>query len=146
MKKEQKTESYAILVAFKCDVDRFGYVASNNVHFLECNLLPTLKSIDTLSKIHQSSYKTAQAHAVSAATHLFNRWELRSAVLSTTLSRLKSSDIDMILKMMELVCSICFTTVPEILEAVDCSIQTINAADAVEGHTNSTLLTKGYTQ
>ena len=55
-------------------------------------------------------------------------------MLVTTLKDSKSPcDFDLIPKMKEPLRGICFRTVPEILQAVDRSIRTINTRDAAKG-------------
>ena len=75
----------------------------------------------------------AQLHAAHAVADLFDQWGWEVLYHPPYSLDLSPCDFDLIPKMKEPLCGIRFRTVPEILQAVDRSIRTINTTGAAKG-------------
>jgi len=75
----------------------------------------------------------ARPHAAQAVADLFDRWGCEVLYHPPYSQDLSPCDCDLIPKMKEPLCGIRFRTLPEILQAVDRSIQTIHTTGAANG-------------
>ncbi|PNF41612.1 hypothetical protein B7P43_G10451 [Cryptotermes secundus] len=75
----------------------------------------------------------ARVYAAQAVADLFDQWGWEVLYHPPYSLDLSPCDFDLIPKMKEPLCGIRFRTVPEILQAVDCSIRTINTTGAAKG-------------
>ena len=103
--------------------------------FLEHNLRPAFRKkrryfLQNPPIILQDN---AWPHAAQAVADLFNRWGWEVLYHPPYYPDLSPCDFDLIPKMKEPLRGIRFRTVPEILQAGDCSIRTINTTGAAKG-------------
>jgi histone-lysine N-methyltransferase SETMAR len=89
------------------------------------------------SKLHQNPpiilQDNVRPHAAQAVADLFDRWGWKVLYHPPYSQDLSPCDFDLIPKMKEPLRGIHFKTVPEIPQAADCSIQTINTTGAAKG-------------
>ncbi|GBL84275.1 hypothetical protein AVEN_118660-1 [Araneus ventricosus] len=102
--------------------------------FLEHNLRPALrkKRRHFLQNPPIILMGNARPHAAQAVADLFDRWDWEVLYHPPYSPDLSPCDFDLIPKMKEPLRGIRFRTVPEILQAVFRSIQTINTTDAAK--------------
>jgi len=117
--------------------------------FLEHNLRPALrkKRRHFLQNPPIILQDNARPHAAQAVADLFDRWGWEVLYHPPYSPDLSPCDFDLIPKMKEPLRGIRFRTVPEILQAVDRTIRTINTTGAAKGIiTTSTSLATGCKQ
>jgi len=107
----------------------------HTIRELEHNLRPALrkKQRHFLQNPPIILQDNAQPHAAQAVADLFDRWGWEVLYHPPYSPYLSPCDFDLIPKMKEPLRGIRFRTVPEILQAVDCSIRTINTTGTAKG-------------
>ncbi|GBN55914.1 hypothetical protein AVEN_209870-1 [Araneus ventricosus] len=114
-------------VSWRSNVVLSLYVSETSNHF-EREVEAFLRRITTLNETRDN----ARPHAAQAVADLFDRWGCEVLYHPPYSPDLSPCDFDFIPNMEEALRGIRFRTVPEILQAVDRSIRTINTTGAAK--------------